>query len=160
MIMSNRFLTALPLLAFSLLFATTTPAFTQQLDASQLIAECKAAAGERVFKYQRCLIGEYERLEKQTRQLTDKLLGMVGGHRAFGRLKILQWSNAISKSQSRWHKFIVWDCEWGGHARLNKKGAAAAMTKCRIERTAKRVKHLENRVRALDNLIKNANQKD
>ena len=126
------------------------------LVSKQLIRACEEKSGENRFQLHRCLLQEFETLQKKTDRLTDRLLGMVGGHRSFGRLKIIQWSNAITKSQSRWQKMIPWDCEWEGHILPSPKGASVAIDRCGIERAAKRVQRLETRVKTLAAVLKTA----
>ena len=109
----------------------------------QMVARCEQKnAGNRV-RLHLCLLSEFERQQKMADRLTDRLLGMVGRQHSLGRLKIIQWSNAITKSQSRWQKFIPWDCEWEGHVLPTAKGAAIAIDRCGIKRASNRVKHLE-----------------
>ncbi len=122
-------------------------------DAGQIISQCEQANGQNRFKLHHCLLAEFERLEKRTDQLTDRLLSLVGGHRPFGRLKIIQWSNAITKSQSRWQKMVPWDCEWEGHILASNKGAAVAIDRCGIKRAAKRVMLLEKRLQTLNTIL-------
>lgn len=127
--------------------------------AEQKIAACEQKSGDNRFALHHCLLDEYERLQKRTDQLTDKMLGTVGAHHKFGRLKIIQWSNAITKSQSRWQKFLPWDCEWEGHILPTAKGAAVAIDRCGIKRAAKRVQLLEKRLEALTIAIENDNRR-
>ena len=129
-------------------------------DAKQLIAQCEQKQGADRFKLHLCLLHEFERLEKRTDQLTDQLLGKVGAHRSLGRLKIIQWSNAITKSQLRWQALVPWDCEWQGHILPSLKGAAVAIDRCGIERAAKRVILLEKRMQTLNSLFKKDRGKD
>ncbi len=129
-------------------------------DPQALIRQCEQKNGDNRFALHRCLLGEYERLQKKTDRLTDQLLSLVGGQRSFGRLKIIQWSNAITKSQSRWQKLVPWDCEWEGHILPSAKGAAIAMDRCGIERAARRVQLLEKRVEAFHNAVKTDSQKE
>ena len=145
-----------PLFCLFFLFATASArAETIPLsDADHLIAACEQKAGLDNYRLHICLLGAFNRLEKRTDQLTDRLLNKVGSHHALGRLKIIQWSNAITKSQSRWQKLVPWDCEWEGHILPDLKGAAVAIDRCGIQRAAKRVRLLEKRLQSLDNILK------
>ncbi len=139
----------------------STPAMAKkQPDADQLIRQCEQATGKNRFKLHHCLLAEFERLQKTTDQLTDRLLSLVGGHRSFGRLKIIQWSNAITKSQSRWQKLVPWDCEWEGHILTSNKGAAVAIDRCGVKRAAKRVMLLEKRLQTLNTILDKDQQQD
>ena len=121
---------------------------------------CSLKSARHRYKYQICLRKEYVQLDKQTQKLTDKMLGVVGRHRAFGRRKIIGLSNAILKSQSRWKKFIVWDCEWPGHLYGNKPIAASSMTECRIKRAFIRRRSLDLDLKILNTLIEQKSKKD
>ena len=123
-------------------------------DAARLIAACEQKNGKDPYRLHVCLLAQFNRLQKRTDALTDELLSKVGRHRAFGRLKIIQWSNAITKSQSRWQKLVPWDCEWEGHILPDLKGAATAIDRCGIRRAAKRVRLLEKRIQTLDNILR------
>ncbi len=138
----------------ALLFSSGIFAKPQRPDAALLIAACENRTGSDRFKLHRCLLAEYERLQRRSDKLTDKILGMVGKHRAFGRLKIIQWSNAISKSQSRWQKYVPWDCEWEGHILSSPKQASVAIDRCGIERAAARVELLQKRLKTLQERLK------
>ena len=81
------------------------------------------------------------------------LLSRIGEHHSFGRLRIMQWSNSVIKSQTNWKKFIIWDCEWGGHLKEKNIGAAAAMTECRIHQAAIRIDELLGRMAEFDKTI-------
>lgn len=142
--MRARFAGLLILFLFS---AARHPAVAEPVsaEAARLIGSCREKAAGQMFHYHRCLIEEYERIEGVTDKLTDRLLGIIGGNRELGRLRIIQWSNAITQSQSQWKKYIIWDCEWGGHLEQGKPGAAAVMTECRIERALERQRELEAR---------------
>ena len=128
--------------------------------ARQVITQCTKSSGDNRFAHHRCLLQEYERLQKRTDRLTDKLLGIVGAQRAYGRLKIIQWSNAITKSQSRWQKLVPWNCEWEGHILPSAKGAAVAIDRCGVLMAAKRVQLLEKRLEALNIAIANDKGKE
>ena len=162
--MPDKFTTTL----FSLFFLVISPTISviaapsgeYVAKARQVIARCAQSSGDNRFAHHRCLLKEYERLQKKTDILTDQLLGKVGGHRSFGRLKIIQWSNAITKSQSRWQKLVPWDCEWEGHVLPTAKGAAVAIDRCGIIRAAKRVQLLEKRLEALNIAITNDKGKE
>ena len=162
--MHKKFCTALILLTFCFVSpASSTPipaTAKQNLNASQLITQCEQKSGDNRFELHHCLLGEFERLQKITDRLTDDLLGMVGKHRSFGRLKIIQWSNAITKSQSRWQKLVPWDCEWEGHILPTAKGAAVAIDRCGVKRAARRVQFLEKRVKAFNIAIQNDKKKE
>lgn len=125
-------------------------------NAAESLAACHAQAGGQLGLYHRCLIEEYDRVSGLTDALTDKLLDTIGGHRPFGRLRIIQWSSAVQQSQSAWRKFVEWDCEWGGHMALGTPGAAAAMTECRIDRAFQRRQQLTERFEAVTALIASA----
>ncbi len=133
---------------------------TEQLSTDQRVARCEKSAGENRIRLHICLLGVYERLQKRTDFLTDKLLGMVGSHHSYGRLKIIQFSNAITKSQSRWQSLVPWDCEWEAHILPSSRGAAVAIDRCGIKRAARRVKLLEKRVEALNFAIENDKKKE
>ena len=159
----------MPLRFFIPLILLTFPSFSASgkqlanpqhvLISAQLIAACEQKTGENRFHLHRCLLQEFETLQKKTDMLTDRLLGMVGAHRSFGRLKIIQWSNAITKSQSRWQKMVPWDCEWEGHILPSPKGASVAIDRCGIKRAAKRVQLLETRVKTLTIALETATNK-
>ena len=121
---------------------------------------CSLKSAKHRYKYQICLRKEYVRLDEQTQKLTDKMLGVVGRHRAFGRRKIIRLSNAILKSQSHWKKFIVWDCEWPGHLHGSKPIAASSMTECRIRRAFIRRRSLDLNLKILNTLIEQKSKKD
>jgi uncharacterized protein YecT (DUF1311 family) len=148
------------LVAIAVLFSISAPlvAAENTPDAEQLIAQCEQKIGKNRFHLHRCLLSEYEQLVKETDHLTDKLLGLVGAHRSFGRMKIIQWSSAITKSQSRWQKLVPHDCEWEGHILANAKGAAVAIDRCGIKRAAQRVKFLKKRVKDLVKVVNTAKE--
>lgn len=153
----------LPWLTMSILtLALMTPshAANEPSGIEQIYSQCHTTSAGSQFRYHRCLVGEYELLIKKSDLQTDKLLGLVGAYRPFGRMRIIQWSNAILKSQSRWLKLIVWDCEWPGHLSLELKGAAAAMTECRIDRAMKRVQLLDKRIQAINTVVANEKKKE
>lgn len=149
-------LTRLALLLTALALPLPAHAGEPPQDAAASLEACHAQAGGQVGLYHRCLIEEYQRLAGLADELSDKLLDAVGGHRPFGRLRIIQWSNAVQQSQSEWRKFVEWDCEWGGHMALGKPGAAAAMTECRIERAHQRRRQLAGRLAEVEALIASA----
>jgi len=132
----------------------------KQPGADQIIRQCEQVNGQNRFKLHHCLLAQFERLQKTTDQLTDRLLSLVGGHRIFGPLRIIQWSNAITKSQSRWQSLVPWDCEWEGHILASIKGAAVAIDRCGIRRAAKRVMLLEKRVQTLNTILDRDQQQD
>jgi uncharacterized protein YecT (DUF1311 family) len=158
--MRTRFIAGLTLLAYCL-FAHS-PLFARETtpEAQKLVADCKTQSADSVLIYERCLQSEYKKLEKQTERLTDKLDGLVGGHKSFGRWKIRDWSSAIKKSQTHWVIFSGRDCEWEGYATPEKKKISSAITECRIEQALKRIKFLENRVKELNSLIQSTNRKE
>ena len=128
--------------------------------AAQRIAQCEQQSGENRFHLHRCLLREYEILQKRTDILVDKLLGMVGGNKSFGRYKKIRWSEAIAKSHSLWQKLVPKDCEWEAHILPSLKGASIAIDRCGIKQAAKRVQHLEKRVKTLDNILIDEKNRD
>ena len=149
-------------IVIAVILAALTPSYAANniISPEQMIAQCEQKSGENRFHLHRCLLQQYEVLQKKTDILTDKLLGMVGAHRSLGRMKIIQWSNAISKSQSRWQKLIPWDCEWESHILPSAKGGSVAIDRCGIKRAARRVQLLEKRVKTLNTVLISKNQKD
>jgi hypothetical protein len=118
-----------------------------------IISSCRRKTPGDRLRIHRCLLGEYERLEKEVDRLNDRLLGLIGSHRSFGRLKIIQWSNAVAKSHYYWQKLTPWDCEWEGHALPSSKGAAVAMDICGVKRAAARIRLLQARIDAVKKII-------
>ncbi len=123
------------------------------LVSGQMIAQCEQKSGDNRFHLHRCLLQQYEILQKQTDILVDKLLGMVGAHKPYGRYKKIRWSEAIAKSHSLWQKLVPKDCEWEAHILPSLKGASIAIDRCGIKRAARRVQLLEKRVKTLDNIL-------
>ncbi len=147
---------------YFLLFVSLVALFTAPLHAAdsrsdliarQLITQCEQKTGDNRFQLHRCLLQQYENLQKQTDKLVDKLLGMVGGHKAYGRYKIIRWSEAIARGHSLWQKLVPKDCEWEAHILPSLKDASTAIDRCGIERAAARVQLLEKRVKTLDNIL-------
>ena len=129
------------------------------LVAHQMIVQCEQKSGENRFHLHRCLLQQYEILQKRTDILVDKLLGKVGGHKGFSRYKKIRWSEAIAKSHSLWQKLVPKDCEWEAHIMPSLKGASIAIDRCGIKRAAARVQLLEKRVKTLDNVLINDKHK-
>jgi len=123
-------------------------------EADGLIANCHAKTGTNRFNYHRCLLKVYEDLLAKVSALNDLLLGKIGSHHKLGRLSIMQWSNHVTKSYRYWEKFIIWDCEWGGHLGQGKPGSSSAMTECRIRRAITRRELMEHRIVEFDKVIK------
>ena len=144
------------------LFATNVVAgdSAPRLSAEQMIAQCEQKSGVNRFHLHRCLLQQYEALQKQTDILVDKLLGMVGGHKPFSRYKKIRWSSAIAKSHSLWQKLVPKDCEWEAHILPTLKDAAVAIDHCGIKRTAARLQILEKRVKTLNSVLINQKHRD
>ncbi len=130
------------------------------LVAQKMVAQCEQKSGENRFHLHRCLLQQYEILQKRTDILVDKLLGMVGGHKNYSRYKKIRWSEAIAKSHSLWQKLVPKDCEWEAHILPSLKGASVAIDRCGIKRAAARVQLLEKRVKTLDNILINDKHRD
>ncbi len=145
------------LLPFVIMVVTPVRAADGQanLVAGQMVAQCEQKSGENRFHLHRCLLQQYEILQKRTDILVDKLLGMVGGHKNYSRYKKIRWSEAIAKSHSLWQKLVPKDCEWEAHIMPSLKGASIAIDRCGIKRAAARVQLLEKRVKTLDNILIN-----
>ena len=118
----------------------------------EIIAACEQKHGEDRIRIHHCLLDSFNQLEKEVEQLNDKLLGLIGSHRAFGRLKIIQWSNAVAKSHYYWQKMLPWDCEWEGHVLPTSRGAAVAIDRCGIREAAERVKLMKKRISEVERI--------
>ena len=158
----------MPLRLFSMLVVITTIFTTNALaadpvphmSAEQMIAQCEQKSGENRFHLHRCLLQQYEVLQKKADILIDKLLGMVGGHKPFGRYKKIRWSEAIAKGHSLWQKLLPKDCEWEAHILPSLKGASVAIDRCGIIRTLERIQILEKRVKTLNTVLINQKHTD